>query len=126
MKKTTKTFPKLMNKYGQILTENDIKILYDYCDEHYYDMKCDYRINYCQAYFTKTMYICIDEENDFIVKAIFIKSYKTYVAVYLPEFDYFISFGRYSMSTYHHVRKYINDYAIGYPKEYNMEYVNWF
>ena len=92
-------------------------------------MKCKNRINCCQAYFTNFQYVLIEheeEEYEFIIKAIFIKSYNTYVAVYLPEFDYLISFGKYSMTTYQHIRKYHKNYCPSYTLEYNTGYTNWF
>ena len=129
MKKTTKTFPKLQNRNGIYLTENHISEIYNFAKK-YYDLLCGqylrYRINHCQAYYTKEIPVCVDEENDIRFKVIFIKSYKTIVACHIPEFDVVISFGRYSMTTYQHISKYVKNYTPSYTQAYNVEYVNWF
>lgn len=135
MKKTAKTFPKFTDSYGRVLTEENIKTLYNYAQYHRYDLKTDNRINHCQAYYSDMVFVEIEAIEDlstehkkekYYVKAYFIKSYSTFVAVYLPEFDVVISFGRYSMTTYQHISKYVKNYTPSYTQTYNTEYVNWF
>ena len=72
------------------------------------------RINHCQAWFTRI--------NDMI----FIKSYGTIVALF--DGDTLYSNGRYSNTTYQHIRKFKNDYTPqGYnTKETNLERCNWY
>lgn len=74
------------------------------------------RINHCQAWFgyepTHNIYL--------------IKSYNTIVAYY--DLDTLYSLGRFSMTTYQHIRKYRDNYTkkLYYTKEKNLEMVNWF
>ena len=72
------------------------------------------RINHCQAWFTRI--------NDMV----FIKSYDTIVALF--DGDTLYSNGRYSNTTYKHIRKFRNDYTPqGYnTKETNLERCNWY
>ena len=74
------------------------------------------RINKCQAWF-------LDCGN-----YVLIKSYKTIVAVYDKTDRTLYSFGRYSITTYQHIRKYRNDYTpdMYKTKEVNCEFCNWF
>ena len=58
---------------------------------------------------------------------VWLKSYNTIVAVYVPEDDTVYSFGRYSSTTYQHVRKFRNMMPNYYnTKEVNIEYENWY
>lgn len=58
---------------------------------------------------------------------IWLKSYSTFVAVYVPEDDTVYSFGRYSSTTYQHVRKFRNMMPSYYrTNEVNIEYENWY
>lgn len=58
---------------------------------------------------------------------IWLKSYNTIVAVYVPEDDTVYSFGRYSSTTYQHVRKFSNMMPSYYrTNEVNIEYENWY
>ena len=56
------------------------------------------RVNHCQAWFCKRDGYW------------WLKSYSTIVAVYDEDLDMLISFGRYSATTYQHVRKFRNNY----------------
>ena len=56
------------------------------------------RANHCQAWFCKRDGYW------------WLKSYSTIVAVYDEDLDMLISFGRYSATTYQHVRKFRNNY----------------
>ena len=99
--------------------------LIDRFEKHITGVKFDYesfgdslpkwtRINRCEAWFTR------------VDSLIFVKSYNTIVAVYDGKTLY--SNGRYSMTTYQHIRKFRNNYtADGYmTPEVNLERVNWF
>ena len=59
---------------------------------------------------------------------IMLKSYNTVVAVYDVWTDTLVSLGRFSNTTYQHVRKFRNDICPnGYnTKEQNLELVNWY
>lgn len=56
------------------------------------------RVNKCQAWFCK--------RDGFW----WLRSYGTIVAVYDEELDILVSFGRYSATTYQHIRKFRNNY----------------
>ena len=72
------------------------------------------RVNHCQAWFTR------------VGDIVFVKSYGTIVALFDGETLY--SNGRYSNTTYQHIRKYRNNYTRnGYnTPEVNLERVNWY
>lgn len=74
------------------------------------------RIHKCQA------------EYQIFSNCILIQSYKTLVALYNYEDETLYSFGRYTMTTYQHIRKFRNDYTpnMYLTKEENLELVNWF
>lgn len=78
------------------------------------------RINHCQAWFADVSYlnrrVCI------------IKSYNIVVALYCYDNNTLYSVGRFSMTTYQHIRKYRDNYTKDkhYTKEYNLELCNWF
>lgn len=74
------------------------------------------RINHCQAWFGYEP----------TYKVYLIKSYDTIVAY--EDKDTLYSLGRFTMTTYQHIRKYRNDYSKNkvYTKEKNLELVNWF
>ena len=85
------------------------------------------RLNKCSAWYI--------EDGDFV----WLLSYTTIVACFNKYNDVLVSFGRYSNTTYMHVRKFRNEvcypivirkYMTGKPHEYlmerNMEYENWF
>lgn len=55
------------------------------------------RVGRCQAWFWKWGDLT------------FLKSYDTIVAVYSGQYDTLFSYGRYSMTTYKHIRKFRND-----------------
>lgn len=56
-----------------------------------------------------------------------LKSYNTVVAVYSPIEDRLYVFGRYSSTTYQHVRKFRNTLPNYYnTTEVNIEYENWY
>ena len=59
---------------------------------------------------------------------IWLKSYRTIVAVYIPDGDTLYSFGRYSATTYQHIRKFRNNVCpnMHHTHEVNIEYENWF
>lgn len=75
------------------------------------------RVNRCQAWYYK------DRNGD-----MYLRSYVTLVAVYKADEKVLYSLGRYSMTTYQHIRKFRNDYCPdGHKtKEENLELVNWF
>ena len=77
-----------------------------------------YRVNKCQCW----VFGREEEETQYIL------SYDTLVAIYEPYYDLLVSFGRYTHTTYKHIRKFRNDYSLGGYKceEINMELVNWF
>ena len=74
------------------------------------------RVHKCQAWY--------EEIGNFIV----LQSYDTIVAVYSKSERILYSFGRYSMTTYQHIRKFRNDYLpdMHNTKEINCGFVNWF
>ena len=83
------------------------------------------RINRCQAWYYH------DTNTDLV----WIKSYNTIVAVYDVYAGVLVSLGRYSMTTYQHIRKFRNDYAPVFTSfihagwevdEINLELTNWF
>lgn len=59
---------------------------------------------------------------------IWLKSYNTIVAVYTPTMRTLYSFGRYSSTTYQHVRKFRNNVLPDMHNtcEVNIEYENWY
>ena len=75
------------------------------------------RVAKCQAWY------CTDDKG-----WKWLKSYTTVVAVYVPEDDTLYSFGRYSSTTYQHVRKFRNNYLpnMHMTNEVNIEYENWY
>lgn len=77
-----------------------------------------YRVNKCQCW----VFGRDEEETQYIL------SYDTLVGIYEPYYDLLVTFGRYSKTTYQHIRKFRNDYSVGgyNCEELNMEYVNWF
>ena len=87
-----------------------------------FDVPADnkHRINYCQAWYKKMTLA----KREIIV----VKSYDTIVAFYDVETDCLVSLGRYSMTTYQHIRKFRNNYLPSMCKtaEINVEFVNWF
>lgn len=78
------------------------------------------RINSCQAWFGA---ISLDGSLYYIVL-----SYNTIVAIYSPNTGVLYSVGRFSMTTYQHIRKYKNNYTPNKynTKEINLELCNWF
>ena len=87
-----------------------------------FDVPADnkHRINHCQAWFAP-----------FTVggRAItLVRSYDTIVAFYEVATDCLVSLGRYTMTTYQHIRKFRNNYLPHgyYTEEINVEFVNWF
>lgn len=79
-----------------------------------------HRVNKCQAYYTG--------EGAYKV----LRSYDTVVALYDEKNNVLYSYGRYSHTTYQHIRKFRNMMALengGKPwevEEINLELVNWF
>ena len=71
------------------------------------------RLAKCQAWYK--------EDGDFI----WLKSYNTIVAVYNKVADIVISYGRYSATTYQHIRKFRSNIAHTY-NERNLEFENWY
>lgn len=86
------------------------------------------RINHCSAWYSDLETITIfDDDNRYDLTVRAIKSYNTIVAMCFVYQNLLVSFGRYSMTTYQHIRKFKNKYASDYyTKECNMEYENWF
>lgn len=78
------------------------------------------RINYCQAWYNE---VYVDGR-----PIIAIRSYNTIVAFLDIYTDCLVSLGRYSITTYQHVRKYRNNYCpnMWNTSEINVELVNWF
>lgn len=76
----------------------------------------EHRINHCQAWFI--------EYGNFKI----VKSYNTIVAVYCKDIDVLFSIGRFSNTTYQHIRKFRNNYLPNTyrTKEINLELVNWY
>lgn len=74
------------------------------------------RVNKCQAWFVDT--------GDMLI----LKSYNTIVAVYDKQSKILFSCGRYTMTTYQHIRKFRNNYtpSMHYTTEANLELCNWF
>ena len=93
---------------GQCFNENDV----------INDNK--HRVNRCQAWFTEYAFLGRT--------VILLRSYNTIVAFYVKELDTLVSIGRYSMTTYQHIRKFRNNYLPNSynTKEINLERVNWF
>ena len=57
----------------------------------------------------------------------FLRSYNTIVAVFNKYNNMLISYGRYSSTTYQHIRKFRDNVCGGYNiKERNLEYENWY
>lgn len=79
------------------------------------------RINHCNAFYSNSLYY---DEEPFIL----VKSYNTIVAIYFSKMNLLISLGRFSITTYQHIRKFRNNYTLlGYnAREINLELVNWF
>lgn len=77
-----------------------------------------YRINKSQAW----VWTHEEKETQMIL------SYDTIVAIYEPYYDLIISLGRYSHTTYSHIRKFKENYSIGGKdcEEINLELCNWF
>lgn len=99
--------------------------LIDRFENHITGVKFDYdsfgdplpkwhRICHCQAWYAN------------VGDLVFIKSYNTIVAVY--DGKTLFSNGRYSMTTYQHIRKFRNNYTREMYKtpEINLERVHWF
>lgn len=76
------------------------------------------RINHCQGWFSER-YIC----NEWVTV---IRSYNTIVAFLYGDTLY--SLGRYSNTTYQHIRKFRNNYTYGgySTHEVNLKLVDWF
>lgn len=79
-----------------------------------------HRINYCQAWY--------DEVTRAGRRIILVRSYNTIVAFYDVQSDCLVSLGRFTMTTYQHIRKFRNNYLPNMWKtdEINVELVNWF
>ena len=79
-----------------------------------------HRINYCQAWYNN---ITLAGR-----KLLLVRSYDTIVAFYDEDTDCLVSLGRYTMTTYQHIRKFRNNYLPNTWKteEINVELVNWF
>ena len=79
------------------------------------------RINRCNAFYSNYLY---HDYEPFML----VKSYETIVAIYFPRINLLVSLGRFSMTTYQHIRKFRNNYTLqGYnTREINLELVNWF
>ena len=98
-------------KYGYLVKEREEFMLKEWA---YLEPK---RVNHCQArYYTDN------------AGWKWLKSYNTIVAVYVPKDDTLYSFGRYSSTTYQHIRKFRNDYLpnMYFTNEVNIEYENWY
>ena len=92
-----------------------VKARYDFI-AHYRDISLWTRLFHCTAWY-------YTDDNGWI----WLKSYNTVVAVYVPEDDTVYSFGRYSSTTYQHVRKFRNMMPSYYrTNEVNIEYENWY
>ncbi len=78
------------------------------------------RINYCKAWYA--------EQEVAGRKIIAVRSYNTLVAFYDIATDCLVSLGRFTMTTYQHIRKFRNNYLPNMWKtsEINVEFVNWF
>lgn len=74
------------------------------------------RVHKCQAWFYET--------NDYIL----LRSYRTLVAIYDKVNNVLVSRGRFSSTTYQHIRKFRNDYLpdMHNTPEINLELVNWY
>lgn len=92
------------------LYNGDLEYLYN----AYRDTKT--RVNKCQAWFVTTPSHMI------------LKSYETIVAVYDYRTRVLFSIGRFSSTTYQHVRKFRNNYCPDtyFTEEHNLELVNWY
>lgn len=106
--------------------ENSRQVIYNYIATKYeegyfrylyeYNSSVETRVNHCQAWFVET--------KDWII----LKSYSTIVAIYCKKVDTLYSVGRFSSTTYQHIRKFRNNYC---PSSYmtgemNLELVNWY
>ena len=103
---------KTTNEWAKYIKEN-----YDMLCELYHKNSYDEnRINKCQAWYVTYSNIKI------------VKSYQTIVAVYVEDVDTLFSIGRFSATTYQHIRKFRNNYLPNTykTKEYNLELVNWY
>ena len=76
----------------------------------------EHRVNCCQAWFVTTPAHMI------------LKSYNTIVAVYDMKTGVLFSIGRFSSTTYQHIRKFRNNYCpkMHLTEEHNLELVNWY
>lgn len=79
-----------------------------------------HRINYCQAWYGA---IALKNKLYYIIQ-----SYNTIVAIYSTNTEILYSIGRFSVTTYQHIRKYKINYTPNKynTKEYNLELCNWF
>lgn len=104
------------------MTEKDIlKLTYDEIQNLMNNtIDCYERINHCQAWFNDALYLN--------KRVCFIKSYNTVVALYCYDNQKLYSVGKFSMTTYQHIRKYKNNYTPNKhnTKEINLELCNWF
>lgn len=106
--------------------ENSFEVMYNYIAKEYekglfnflyntYEAN-EKRVHHCQAWFVETD------------KWLILKSYKTIVAIYDKRTDTLFSVGRFSSTTYQHIRKFRNDYCpSGWgTRESNLELANWY
>lgn len=79
------------------------------------------RINHCNAFFSNSLYY---DDKPFVL----VKSYNTIVAIYFPSDNLLVTLGRFTMTTYQHIRKFKNSHTKQLYKtnEINLELVNWF
>lgn len=78
------------------------------------------RINYCNAFYSNYLYHDYDA-------FMLVKSYNTIVAIYFPTICLLVSLGRFSRTTYQHIRKFRkNTGQWRNITEINLELVNWF
>lgn len=93
-----------------------LKEIYENSDKMFIEETNKNRVHKCQAWFKDYgAYVAL-------------KSYNTIVAIYDKSERILYSFGRYSMTTYQHIRKFRNDYLpdMHNTKEVNCGFVNWF
>lgn len=133
MTKTKRTTPEInLTHDGKILNNEIIESFYNISqdDDFMFNLKQSTyswkRINKCSAYYLKADLTPLCNDKPVRYSVTFIRSYNTIVAIYFPEFKALISFGRYSMTTYQHIRKFRENNVFGISYEYNMEYENWF
>ena len=98
------------------MTREWLKEIYDNTDKMFIEETNKNRVHKCQAWFKDYgVYVAL-------------KSYNTIVAIYDKSERILYSFGRYSRTTYQHIRKFRNDYLpdMHNTKEVNCEFCNWF